>query len=241
MRDVSIVENSRDTVDPLRLLHERYRRKVTRNSRHSRRTAKRTERIFISADRRDKEKRHRRRSRRGIVAPELTGGEGLSSTLNRHGSRAGWGASSCALVCVLPDTLGPSYCTYDEGSKFSGAISPKRRETVPRKDSQSTWGHRRPAREYPRRKISDFRKRGRKEITYVPIPAESGNDRPLHPPSLSSPVLVRGGDRPSRSAAVSLIETPVSRRNASHLFPRRTISASRRSHAGSYDTGVHVT
>lgn len=45
--------------------------------------------------------------------------------------------------CVFPD-LPLSYCTYDEGSKFSGAISPKRRETIPRKDPRRRF--RRPER-----------------------------------------------------------------------------------------------
>jgi len=102
------------------------------------RAAKCTERIFISADRRDKEKRHRRKSRRGIVAPELTGRRSLFNFESTERDGSVFYRSPC------PPDVGPSYCTYDEGGKFSGAISSKRRETVPRKDSQSTRGHRRP-------------------------------------------------------------------------------------------------
>lgn len=109
--------------------------------------------------------------------------------------------------CVFPN-LPLSYCTYDEGSKFSGAISSKRRETIPRKDPPvAGLGDRNVGRNAPW-KISDFRKRGRKEITYVPILAESREDLaiplvllyPSHPPpSLSSLQL---SECPRRSSFV---------------------------------------
>lgn len=67
-----------------------------------------------------------------VIAPES---RGHPSTLNR---RDGEYVSPLPLPrfpckCVFLD-LPLSYCTYDEGSKFSGAISPERRETIPRKD-----------------------------------------------------------------------------------------------------------
>lgn len=91
--------------------------------------------IRTCADRRDKEKRRRRESREECHRPGI---EGTPEPLNRRGAESTFSRSSVLPApsppkCVFSN-LALSYCTYDESSKFSEAISSKRRETIPRED-----------------------------------------------------------------------------------------------------------
>lgn len=165
--------------------------------------------IFILTVECDKEKRHHQES----WEESSPRNRGCSSTLNR---RSGKRVFYFHLRERLFRDLALSYRTYDESSKFSGALSHRNAAKLfHMRISVAGFGRPRCTKECSLEEgSSDFRKRGRKEITYVPILMESGLQKsgPRHPRSsvpfpilLCEPTIVpRHGSFVDRSSRFSL-------------------------------------